>query len=84
MIFRQLFTKYPVGKNGEPWSEKLEWRYACFSKTLEISEDEKGMLISVPIPRKIIFGKNMLEENKTQIIDWIGARQYDIEIQQMI
>lgn len=84
MVFMQLFTKYPVGNNGEPWGEQLEWRYACFAKTLGVLDDEKGMLISVPIPKKIIFGKNMSEENKVQIVDWIDAKKYDIEIQQMI
>lgn len=84
MVFMQLFTKYPMGSNGEPWNEQLEWRYACFAKTLGVLDDEKGKLISVPIPKKIIFGKNMSEENKVQIIDWIDAQKYNIEIQQML
>lgn len=84
MIFMQLFTKYSVGSNGEPWSEQLEWRYACFTKTLGVLDGEKGKLISVPIPKKIIFGKNMSEENKIQIMDWIDAKKYNIETQQML
>lgn len=84
MIFMQLFTKYPVGSKGEPWSEQLEWRYACFTKTLGVLDNEKGTLIPVPLPKKIIFGKNMLEKNKIEIINWIKAEKYDIEIQQMV
>lgn len=84
MVVMQLFTKYPEGSNGEPWNEQLEWRYACFAKTLGVLDDEKGKLISVPIPKKIIFGKNMPEESKVQIIDWIDAQKYNIEIQQML
>lgn len=84
MVFMQLFTKYPVGSNGEPCSEQLEWRYACFTKTLGVLDDEKGKLISVPIPKKIIFGKNMPEGNKVQIMDWIDKKKYNIKIQQMI
>lgn len=83
MIFMQLFTKYPVGSKGESWSEQLEWRYACFTKTLGVLDDEKGKLISVPLPKKIIFGKNMPEKNKEEIINWIKTEKYDIEIQQM-
>lgn len=84
MVFMQLFTKYSTGSNGEPWHEQMEWRYACFAKTLGVLDDEKGKLISVPKPKRIIFGKNMPEENKVQIIDWIDTQKYNIEIQQMI
>lgn len=79
----QLYTKYPVGSNGEHWSEQLEWRYACYEKNLGVLDNEKGKLISVPLPKKIIFGKNMSEENKIQILSWIKEKRYNIAIQQM-
>lgn len=82
MVFMQLFTKYPKGINGEPWNEQMEWRYACFANTLGVLDDEKGKLISAPILKKIIFGKNMPDKNKTQIIDWIDTQKYNIDIQQ--
>lgn len=83
MVFMQLYTKYPVGSNGEHWSEQLEWRYACYEKNLGVLDNEKGKLISVPLPKKIIFGKNMSEENKIQILSWIKEKRYNIAIQQM-
>ena len=77
------FSDDPVYRMYAKKIEQLEWRYACYEKNLGVLDNEKGKLISVPLPKKIIFGKNMSEENKIQILSWIKEKRYNIAIQQM-
>lgn len=75
MFFSALYRKNMVGENGEDWNGQREWRWACYEKTLGLSKDENGMLISAPMPHKIIVGRNasaLLKEQLQEAIDYLG------------
>lgn len=80
MVFLTLYKKTKIGCNGEQWLEQKEWRYACFEKNLNLSDKEKGCLISVSKPTKIYFGKNSSDYLKMQIKKWVSEEKQDIEL----
>lgn len=60
--FSTLYKKNIVGNLGEKWIEQREWRWSCFEDSLGALDTENGKNIEVPIPTRILIGKNMPDD----------------------
>lgn len=61
-VFSTLYKKNIVGNSGEKWIEQREWRWSCFENSLGELDTENGKNIEVPIPTRILIGKNMPDD----------------------
>ena len=61
-VFSTLYKKNIVGNSGEKWIEQREWRWSCFEDSLGELDTENGKNIEVPIPTRILIGKNMPDD----------------------
>lgn len=80
-IVMGLYSKDRIGPNGEKWYEQEEWRIAGYTKTFGIGESDKGVLIDVPMPERIIFGENASDALKAEIQSWIKQEELKVQLE---
>lgn len=80
LVFSALYRKNEIGNKGEDWNGQREWRIACFEKTLGELEKPNGTSIEVPVPSRIILGKNASDDLQKQLTDAIADMKASIEL----